>query len=162
MAAPHVSGAAALLFADGKDVAEVVEILMRTARPTDTPEISGAGILDLAAAFGVARTQAPFAASSASNVSEEGVLSGIPAEALDDDASQSTASAAVTEGAAGAPETGAIVFTPDPNLPLAQGPVESGSGIAWPIPVAAIAVITGLGATTFWRRHRQVRRIAVT
>ena len=59
MAAPHAAGVAALLFAQGMSAGEVVQRMLDTAIDMGNPSINGAGIVDAAAATGVARTDAP-------------------------------------------------------------------------------------------------------
>jgi subtilisin family serine protease len=53
MAAPHASGVAALLFAVGYSVGQVIERMLSTARPMGNPGVNGAGKVDAAAALGV-------------------------------------------------------------------------------------------------------------
>jgi subtilisin family serine protease len=55
--APHAAGVAALLFAQGLKAPEVVQRLLATARPMGEPTRYGAGLVDAAAAVGVARTE---------------------------------------------------------------------------------------------------------
>ena len=55
--APHASGVAALLFAQGLKASEVVQRLLATARPMGEPTRHGAGLVDAAAAVGAPRTE---------------------------------------------------------------------------------------------------------
>ncbi len=55
--APHASGVAALLFAQGLKVSEVVQRMLQTARPMGEPTRNGAGLVDAAAAVGAVRTE---------------------------------------------------------------------------------------------------------
>jgi subtilisin family serine protease len=55
--APHASGVAALLFAQGLEAPEVVQRMLSTARPMGEPTRHGAGLVDAAAAVGAPRTE---------------------------------------------------------------------------------------------------------
>jgi len=162
LAAPHVSGAAALLFAVGKSAQEVVDTLLQTARPTDNPTISGAGILDLAAAFSVARAAPEFGGGGGDapepvfiedGPDQQAGLLGAPIEAAAD------ADVDPNGQAAGFSTPGGIVFMPDPDLPVAFGPATSGARMPWPLAATAASMVLGIGAITvqMWRRRSVIR-----
>ncbi|HVE94250.1 MAG TPA: S8 family serine peptidase [Acidimicrobiales bacterium] len=65
MAAPHVAGAAAVLFSMGLTNRQVAEALVRTAGPARNSDIEGAGIIRLDKAAGVDTAAAPGAAAAA-------------------------------------------------------------------------------------------------
>jgi subtilisin family serine protease len=72
--APHASGVAALLFATGLNVQQVVQKMLDTAQSMGEPARNGAGLVDAAAALGVARTAAPAGTAEQSTPSGGSVL----------------------------------------------------------------------------------------
>ena len=75
MAAPHVSGVAALLFAEGLDKQQVVDRLVGTAHSLGNPGTNGAGLVDAGAAVNLATTAGTVAGAGSGSARGSGVTS---------------------------------------------------------------------------------------
>ncbi len=121
MAAPHVSGALALLRARGLTPRQAVDRLLATARDLGSSATYGHGLVDVAAAVGVApattTTLAPTTADPAPTTTTRPLTSlpPPPATVAPDDSGTTTPSTAATGSVTSAPATSGATADPSPG-----------------------------------------------
>jgi subtilisin family serine protease len=174
MAAPHVSGAAAVLRSMGFSKQDTIARLLSTAKKIDPPAFYGSGSLDLAAAVGVTATTAPPPPSTSPNettLSTGSVASGSPG----DDASSSSSApvpngppASTPSGDLGGPTStspAGVINLPGQQAAPAPGGVvtrspNTNNGLSPGLVAVAVVMAAGVGIGTGWflRRGNLARR----
>jgi thermitase len=149
MAAPHVSGAVAVLLGTGLTAQQAVDKLLSTTRALPTTSVDGAGALDLAAAVGLPPTPAPDQTDESTTTSSSSDVVG----ATDDDSNASTPSGDVSgptstsppvavppgQHVAAAPSTGRVTTRP-----------KGGDDLSPAVVTAAVLMAGAVGCAAAW------------
>jgi subtilisin family serine protease len=123
MAAPHATGVAALLFAQGLNNRQVVERMLATANAIGDPATNGAGIIDAARALDVPRSEVEAAPTTTTSRTNSSVL--LPKAATRTPTTTTPRAAAGGGGGGGAAPA-----------PTTAAPAPEGGGAAAPPPAA--------------------------
>jgi serine protease len=176
MAAPHVSGAAAVLRSMGFSKQDTIARLLNTAKRLDPPAFYGSGALDLAAAVGVTATTAPPTTSTApkeTTLSTGSVASGSSSGGIDGSTASSASEpnsppVSTPSGDLGGPTStspAGVISLPGQQAAAAPGGVitrspSTKSGLSPGLVAVAVLMAAGVGVGTGWflRRGNLARR----
>jgi thermitase len=157
MAAPHVSGALAVLRSNGLSPQQSIDKLLATARPLPTTSVDGAGALDLAAAVGQPATPSPAP-------DETTTVPGGAVASFDggDGSSQSSATTPAGDLGASTASSPPVITPPNQRVAAPSGRViartpNKGDDISVGVVIVAVTMAAGVSAATAWffiKSHR--------
>jgi thermitase len=148
MAAPHVSGALAVLLGTGLTAQQAVDRLLSTTRPLPTTSVDGAGALDLAAAVGLPPTPPPDAPSEETTTSSSSEIVGPTDEGSDTSTPSGDATGPTsTSPPVAAPGQRAAVAPPTGRVTTRS---NDGDDLSPAVVTAAVVMAGSVGCAAAW------------